>query len=83
MIDAKTSHTTSWEVVFFSPWAQRKRCIPKGCSQMQCDKPRVKGWRDPIECTMQWGKHLKPIKKKKSLGEQITMHKNSSVHNTS
>jgi hypothetical protein len=29
MIDAKTSHTTSWEVVFFSPWAQRKGAYPK------------------------------------------------------
>jgi hypothetical protein len=64
MINAKASRTTLWEVVFSSPWAQRKRCIPKGCSQMQCDKPRVKRWKDSIKCTMQWKKHLKPIRKK-------------------
>jgi hypothetical protein len=47
VIDAKTSHMTSWEVILSPPQVQQKKWIPIGSKswpQMQCDKLRFKGW---------------------------------------
>jgi hypothetical protein len=50
VLDAKASHSESWETIFSPPWAQWKKWIllgSKGWPQMQCNKPRAKGWGRP------------------------------------
>jgi len=49
-MDAKTSQTTSWDVILAPPRAHRKKWIPKGFNvwpQIQWDKTKVKGWGRP------------------------------------
>jgi hypothetical protein len=61
-MDAKTSQTTSWDIVLSPPWAQRKRWILKGFNSlphMQWIRPKVKGWGGLTWSTMLKGKHLK------------------------
>lgn len=46
-INTKASCTTSWETIFFSTMGTTKKMNPhkvQRLTQMQCDKPRFKGW---------------------------------------
>lgn len=86
ILDAKASHIVSWELIFSSPWCNKKGGFPWGPKvKHKCNMTNqgFNGGGRPTKCVTQWKKCLKSIGKNGSLHKQIIMHSHFAMHKIS